>query len=66
MHSPQPTNLPSTKKSDGTKEFATTDSMDCCNVLQENQFVGTCLCMDATQVLSVGGSLPPWGAAGER
>ena len=26
---------PSTKKSDGTKEFATTDLMDGCNVLPE-------------------------------
>ena len=40
--------------------------MDGCNVLPETQFVGTRLRMDTTQVLSVGGSLPPWGAAGER
>ena len=30
---PSPLTWPFTKKSDGTKEFATTDSMDCCNVL---------------------------------
>ena len=43
---PSPLSWPSTKKSDGTKEFATTDSMDCCNVLQETQFVGTRLRVD--------------------
>ena len=52
--------------SDGTKEFATTDSMDGCNVLPEIQFVGTRLRVDTTRVLYVGGTLPPWGAAGER
>ena len=57
---------PSTKKSDGTKEFATTDSMDGCNVLPEIQFVGTRLQVDITRVLSVRGSSPPWGAAGDR
>ena len=40
--------------------------MDDCNVLPENQFVGTRLRVDTTRVLSVGGSIPPWGAAGER
>ena len=40
--------------------------MDGCNVLSETQFVGTSLRMDTTWVLSVGGSLPPCGAAGER
>ena len=40
--------------------------MDGCNVLPETQFVGTCLRVDTTRVLSVGCSLPPWGAAGER
>ena len=40
--------------------------MDSCNVLPEIQFVGTHLRVDTTQVLSVGGTLPPWGAAGER
>ena len=63
---PSPLTWPSTKKSDGTKEFATTDSMDGCSVLPETQFVGTRLRVDTTLVLFVGGSLPPWGAAGER
>ena len=63
---PSPLTSPSTKKYDGTKEFATTDSMDGCNVLPETQFVGTRLRVYTTQVLSVGGSLPPCGAAGER
>ena len=63
---PSPLTWPSTNKSDGTKEFATTDSMDGCNVLPETQFVGTRLRVDTTRVLFVGGSLPPWGAAGER
>ena len=49
---------PSTKKSDRTKEFATTDSMDGCNVLPDTQFVGTSLRVDTTRVLSVGSSLP--------
>ena len=40
--------------------------MDGCNVLPETQFVGTRLRMDTTRVLSVRGSLPPWGDAGER
>ena len=40
--------------------------MDGCNVLLETQFVGTRLRVDTTRVLSVGGSLPPCGAAGER
>ena len=40
--------------------------MDGCNVLPETQFVGTRLHVDTTQVLSVGGSLHPLGAAGER
>ena len=40
--------------------------MDGCNVLPETQFVGTHLRVDTTQVLSVGGSLPLCGAAGER
>ena len=40
--------------------------MDGCNVLPETQFVRTHLRVDTTQVLSVGGSLPPCGAAGER
>ena len=56
----------STKKSDGTKEFAMTDSKDGCSVLPENQFVWTRLRVDTTRVLSVVSSLPLWGAAGER
>ena len=40
--------------------------MDGCNVLPETKFVGTRLRVDTTRVLSVGGSLPPCGAAGER
>ena len=63
---PSPLTWPSNERSDGTKEFAMTDSMDGCNVLLEIQFVGTRLRVDTTWVLSMGGSLPPWGAAGER
>ena len=62
---PSPLTSPSTKKSDGTKEFVTTDSMDGCNVLPDTQFVGTRLRVDTTWVLSVGGSIPPWGASEE-
>ena len=40
--------------------------MDGCNVLPETQFVGSRLRVDTTRVLSVGGSLPPFVAAGER
>ena len=40
--------------------------MDGCNVLPETQFIGTRLRVDTTRVLSVWGSIPPWGAAGER
>ena len=40
--------------------------MDGCNVLPETQFVGTRLRVETTRVLSVGGNLPPCGAAGER
>ena len=53
-------------KSDGTNVFATVDSMDGCNVLPDTQFVGTRLRVDTTRVSSVGGSLPPWGAARKR
>ena len=63
---PSPLILPSTKKSDGTKAFSTTNSMDDCNVLPEKQFVETRLRVDTTRVLSVGGFPPPSGAAGER
>ena len=40
--------------------------MDGCNVLPETQFVGTRLRVDTTRVLSVGGTIPPCGATGER
>ena len=40
--------------------------MDGWNVLPETQFVGTRLRVDTTRVLYARGSLPPWGAAGER
>ena len=40
--------------------------MDGCNDLPETQSVGTHLRVDTTRVLSVGGSLLPCGAAGER
>ena len=63
---PSPLTGPSTKKSNGTNELATTDSMDGCNVLLETQFVGNSLHVDTIRVLCVGGSLPPWGAAGGR
>ena len=63
-----PTQLPtwpSTKKSDGTEQFATAGSVDGCRVLQPTQFVGTHLYVSRTWVLSAGGFLPPLGAAGE-
>ena len=63
---PSPLTWPFTKKSDVTKELATTDSMDGCNVLPETQFVGNCLRVDTTRVFSVRGSLPTKGAAGQR
>ena len=63
---PSPLTRASTKKSDGTKEFAMTDSMDGYNVLPMTQFIGTRLRVDTTQVFSMRGSLPPWGYAGER
>ena len=40
--------------------------MNGCNVLPETLYVGTRLRVDTTLVLSVWGSLPHWGAAGER
>ena len=68
MRSPLPTrpSRPSTKKSDGTEMLVTTGSVDGCSKLPETEFVGTRLHVDTTQVSSVGGSLPPCGAAGER
>ena len=40
--------------------------MDGCSALLETKFVGTCLHVDTTWVLSVGGFIPSMGAAGER
>ena len=40
--------------------------MDGCSVLPETKFVGTSQRVDTTEILSVGGSHPPMGAAGER
>ena len=56
-----PITWPSTKKSEGSKKFATTGSVDCCSILQENQFVMIHLRVDITWVLSVAGSLPMRG-----
>ena len=55
---PSPLSWPSTKKFDGTKEFATTDSMDGCNVRPKTQLVGTRLRVDTTRVSSVGVPFP--------
>ena len=52
------TTWPSTKNSDGTNEFATTDSRDGCSVLQETQFVGTRMRVDTTRFSYVWVSLP--------
>ena len=41
---------PSTKKSDGTKEFVTTGSVDRFNILMETKFVETRLGVDTTRV----------------
>ena len=41
-----------------------TGSMD--GPLTETQFAETCLCVDATWVLSVGGPIPPIGVAVEK
>ena len=51
---------PSTKKSDDTETFATSGSVDVWSVLPETRFVGSCLCVNTTWVLSVGGVLPLW------
>ena len=45
---------PSTKKSEGSQEPASTDSMDGCNVLPETQFDGICLRVDTTRDLHIG------------
>ena len=50
---PSPTAWSSTKKSEGTKKFVMTGSVDGCSILSETQFVGTRLHVDTTQVLSV-------------
>ena len=57
---------PSTKKCDGTEKFAMTDSVDGCSILPEIQFCRTRQRMDTIRVLSVGGSIPPMGAAREK
>ena len=46
--------------------FATTGSVDDCNVLPETKYVRTCLFVDTTQFLSVRRFLPPMAAAKER
>ena len=43
-----------------TEKFAMTGSVDGYSVQPENQFVGTSLRVDTTQVSSEGGSLPLW------
>ena len=48
---PSPLTWPSTMKSDGTKMFATTGSVDGCSFLPVTKFVRTSLCMNATWVL---------------
>ena len=58
---------PSVKKSDGIEEFVTkTGLVNDCSVLPETQFVVTRLRVETTRILSLGGSLLPIGAAGER
>ena len=54
---PGPLTWLSTNKSDGVEKLVMTGSVDGCSVLSEIQFVGTCLRVDTTQVLFVGGSL---------
>ena len=63
---PNPITWLSTKKPDGTEKFTMTGSVDGCSVLPEAHFVGTRLCVDITQVLFVGGFLPPMVTARER
>ena len=63
---PRPLISPSTKMSDGIKEFATAVSVDGSSVLLETQFFWTRLRTYTTRVLSVWGSLLQIGAAGER
>ena len=63
---PSPLTWPFTKKSDGTRTFVSNGSVDGCSVLTETQFVGICLCVDTTQVLSVEASILLTRAAGER
>ena len=48
----RPLTWPSTKKSDGTKKFAMTSSVDGCSILPEIQFVGTRQRVDTTRALS--------------
>ena len=66
VRSPSEQTWPSTKKSDGKEQFATTGSMDGCSILPETQIVGIRLSGDNTLVLSVGipfsiGELPEKG-----
>ena len=63
---PNPLSWPSTKKSDGTEEFAMTGSVDGCSILPETKFVGTCLCVDTTEVFICMGFSAPMEAAGGR
>ena len=57
---------PSIKKLYGAEKFVTISSVHGCSILPWSQFVGTRLCVDTAHLLSVGASLPPIGAAGER
>ena len=57
---------PSITKSDGTDEFVMTGLVDGCSVLQETQFVGTCLFVDTTRDLYARSSFPLITAARER
>ena len=57
---PSPLTWPPTKKSDGTIELATTDSMDGCNFLPETQIFGTRLRVGTSLVLYVGVPFHLW------
>ena len=60
-----PLTRPSAKKSDGTKELATTDSMDNCSLLHEIQLVGASLRVDTTRDVFVGVHSPFWSCRSE-
>ena len=51
---PSPLNFPSTRKSNGTEQIASTGSMVDCSVLLEIQLVGNHLRVDTTLILCVG------------